>query len=152
MSDGEQEEGSTWEAAMSASKWGLDNLIAVVDKNGNQINGPTSIVMPTLDPIADKYRASHWITREIEGNNMAEVMAGLTWALEAKGPAVLISHTTTGFPISFMLGDYHWHHGVLTNELFLKAMSDLNEPVSGDPNETWMPGYQPVTQEEIKRV
>lgn len=152
MSDGEQEEGSTWEAAMAASKWGLDNLIAVVDKNGNQINGPTSIVMPTLDPIADKYRASHWITREIEGNNMAEVMAGLTWALEAKGPAVLISNTTTGFPISFMLGDYHWHHGVLTNELFLKAMSDLNEPVSGDPNETWMPGYQPVTKQETKRV
>ena len=151
MSDGEQEEGSVWEAVMSASKWGLDNLIAVVDKNGNQINGHTSVVMPTLDPIADKYRASHWVARDIQGNNMAEVMDGMKWAMEAKGPAVLISHTETGFPISFMRGDYHWHHGVLTNPLFLKAMSDLKEPVSNEPDESWMPGYQPVTQEEAKQ-
>lgn len=152
MSDGEQEEGSVWEAAMSASKWGLDNLIAVVDKNGNQINGPTRVVMPTLDSIADKYSASHWNAREIKGNNMADVMAGLNWALEAQGPAVLVSHTETGFPISFMMGDYHWHHGVLTNELFRTAMADLNEPVSKDPDETWLPGYQAVTQEATKRL
>lgn len=150
MSDGEQEEGSVWEAAMSAAKWDLDNLIAVVDKNGNQINGPTSVVMPTLDPIGDKYKASHWSVREINGNNMAEVVAGLNWTVKTEGPSVLISHTETGFPISFMMGDYHWHHGVLTSKLFLTAMADLNEPVSDDPDETWMPGYQPVIQEETK--
>jgi transketolase len=150
MSDGEQEEGSVWEAAMAASKWNLDNLIAVVDKNGNQINGPTSVVMPSLDPIADKYKASHWNTRELNGNNMAEVMEGLRWALETKGPTVLISHTETGYPISFMLGDYHWHHGVLTNELLRRALSDLGETLSPTPDDTWMPGSQ-AAKEEAKR-
>jgi transketolase len=150
MSDGEQEEGSVWEAAMSAAKWKLENLIAVVDKNGNQINGPTRVVMPSLDPIPDKYRAFGWSTREIQGNVMAEVVDGLNWALATGGPVVLVSHTETGYPISFMRGDYHWHHGVFTNELFLKAMAELHEPVSNAPDDTWLPGYQPVTQ-EIKR-
>lgn len=141
MSDGEQEEGSTWEAAMSAPKWKLDNLVAIVDKNGNQINGPTSTVMPTLDPIADKYRAFHWRAEEINGNDMGEVVDGLEWALAQEEPAVLISRTETGHPISYMAGDYHWHHGVITDERFRQAMEDLNEPVSPEPDETWMPGY-----------
>jgi transketolase len=142
MSDGEQEEGSVWEAAMSAAKWNLKNLIAIVDKNGNQINGPTHDVMPSLDPIADKYKAFLWQTRDINGNDMAEVVEALQWALTADGPAVIISHTETGYPISYMRGNYHWHHGILTPELFLKAMADLNEPVSKTPDQTWMPGYE----------
>jgi transketolase len=151
MSDGEQEEGSVWEAAMSATKWELDNLVAVVDKNGNQINGPTSVVMPTLDPIAAKYQASHWQTREINGNDMAEVVAGLKWAFETENPSVLISHTETGFPISYMMGDYHWHHGVLKDDLFLQAMADLDEPVSPVPDETWKPGVNSQNEVGVTR-
>ncbi len=147
MSDGEQEEGSVWESAMSAAKWNLKNLIAVVDKNGNQINGPTSVVMPTLDPLGAKYEACHWRTRELNGNRMADVVEGLRWALQEGGPVVLISQTETGFPISFMRGDYHWHHGVLTEDLFRKAMDDLQEPVSSSPDETWMPGQQTILEE-----
>jgi transketolase len=125
---------------MSAVKWGLDNLVAVVDKNENQINGPTRVVMPSLDPLPDKYEAFGWATREIKGNDMADVVAGLQWAVEQSGPAVLISHTETGHPISYMRGDYHWHHGVISDELFLQAMADLNEPVGPTPDDTWMPG------------
>jgi len=147
MSDGEQQEGSVWEAAMAASKWGLDNLVAVVDKNGNQINGPTSVVMPSLDSIAEKYRAFHWNTKEINGNDMAEVVEGLQWAIASDRPAVLVSRTATGFPISFMMGDYHWHHGVLTDDLFRKAMADLGHPVSRTPDETWLPGHETLIEE-----
>jgi transketolase len=141
MSDGEQQEGSNWEAAMSAAKWELDNLVAIVDKNGNQINGPTSVVMPSLDPIGDKYAAFHWQVRDINGNDMSEVVAGLEWAMEQSGPAMLVAHTDTGFPISYMMGDYHWHHGALTDELFLRAMADLNEPVNETQDDSWLPGH-----------
>lgn len=140
MSDGEQQEGSTWEAAMSAPKWKLDNLIAIVDKNGNQINGPTSEVMPTLDSISEKYKAFHWATQEINGNDMGEVVDALQWAVEADGPAAIISRTDTGYPISYMVGDYHWHHGVITDDRFLQAMEDLHEEVSDTADETWLPG------------
>jgi len=142
MSDGEQQEGSVWEAAMTAAKWGLNNLVAVVDQNGNQINGPISVVMPGLEPIADKYRAFHWRVRDLNGNSMAEVMEALAWARDGEGPAALISHTSTGFPVSFMMGDYHWHHGVFTDELFVRAMSDLREPVSAKPDASWLPGWR----------
>lgn len=140
MSDGEQQEGSTWEAAMAAPKWKLDNLVAIVDNNGNQINGPTSEIMPTLDSISEKYRAFHWNTLEIDGNDMADVVRGLQWAVDSDGPAVLVSNTATGHPISYMSGDYHWHHGVITEELFLQAMEDLHEPVSRTEDATWLPG------------
>ena len=135
---------------MSAAKWELHNLIAVVDKNGNQINGPTSVIMPSLDPIGPKYEAMHWKARDIDGNKMAEVVDALNWAIETKGPTVLVSRSQTGFPISFMMGDYHWHHGVLSEELFLQAMADLREPVAARKDETWLPGYQSKDQKELK--
>ena len=129
MSDGEQQEGSTWEALMFAPKHRLDNLVAIVDKNGNQINGPTSVIMPGLDPLAAKYEAFHWETTEINGNDMGEVVEALAQAATAKGPFAIISNTVTGKGVSYMEGDYHWHHGVITDELFARAMDDLGEPV-----------------------
>jgi transketolase len=139
-SDGEQQEGSTWEAAMAAAKWKLDALTAVVDANGNQINGPVSEVMPSLEPIAGKYEAFGWRTLEIDGNDMTAVTQAFEASQSHDGPTAIISRTTTGYPISFMKGDYHWHHGVLTDELFLQAMEDLGEKVSATPDETWLPG------------
>lgn len=140
MSDGEQQEGSVWEAAMCASKYNLGNLIAIVDKNGNQINGPTAEIMPSLDPLAPKYEAFGWAARTIDGNNMAEMVEGLTWAEQQTRPAVLISETKTGYPVSYMVGDYHWHHGVITPERFKIAMAELDETVSPEPDESWLPG------------
>lgn len=140
MSDGEQQEGSTWEAIMFAPKHKLDNLIAIVDKNGNQINGPTHVIMPGLDPLAAKYQAFHWETAEIDGHDMSQILSALDQAVAANGPFVIISHTVTGKGVSFMEGDYHWHHGVITDELFIKAMRDLGEVVSEKPDATWLPG------------
>jgi len=125
MSDGEQQEGSTWEALMFAPKHKLDNLIAIVDKNDNQINGPTAEIMPAMDPLAEKYKAFHWQTIEIDGHNFTQILKAFNQAQKAKGPFMIISHTVTGKGISFMEGDYHWHHGVLTDELYQQALKDL---------------------------
>lgn len=140
MSDGDQQEGSTWEAVMFAPKHKFSNLVAIIDKNGNQINGPTNVIMPTLDPLADKYRAFHWQVLEIDGHDMAQILAAFELAIAAQGPVAIISHSVTGKGVSFMEGDYHWHHGVITDTLFSKAMQDLNEPVSETKDATWLPG------------
>jgi transketolase len=150
-SDGEQQEGSTWEAVMSAAKWELEALTAIVDANGNQINGPVATVMPSLEPLPEKYRAFNWDVLEINGNDMGEVTDALEAAMSDSGPTAIVSRTVTGYPISFMMGDYHWHHGVITDELFLQAMEDLGEPVSATPDESWLPGSNGVLSNKDDR-
>lgn len=139
-SDGEQQEGSTWEAVMFAPKHKLDNLIVIIDKNGNQINGSTKDIMPGLDPLAEKYRAFHWETVEIDGHDMTQVMGALKQGLAASGPFAIIANTVTGKGISYMEADYHWHHGVVTDELFVKAMEDLGESIAAQTDGSWLPG------------
>jgi transketolase len=126
MSDGEQEEGSTWEALMLAPKYKLDNLVAIVDDNESQINGPTREIMPTLDPLAEKYRAFHWEVVEIDGNNMGEVVGAFKQARKAKGPFIIISNTLIGKGVSYMEGDWRWHHGKISEEQYKIAMRDLS--------------------------
>ncbi|MBI1833731.1 MAG: transketolase [Candidatus Andersenbacteria bacterium] len=125
MSDGEQQEGSTWEAIMSAPKFGLTNLIAIVDKNKFQIDGATEDVMPGLDPLADKYRAFNWDVQEIDGHQFEEIFSALTKAQRADKPAVIISHTSRGKGVSFMENSDHWHAGAITDEQFATAKKDL---------------------------
>lgn len=127
MSDGEQEEGSTWEAVMYASKAGLNNLVAIIDKNGLQIDGPTAQVMPGLDPIVDKYQVFGWSTREVDGHNFTELVPTLAEAIKASGPVVIISHTVRGKGISFMENSEHWHAGAMTEDEYKRALSDLAE-------------------------
>jgi len=125
MSDGEQEEGSTWEAVMYAPKEKLDNLIAIVDKNGMQIDGFTKHVMPHLDPLAEKYRAFGWLVQEIDGHNMREISLAVCQAQKAKKPTVIIAHTIRGKGVSFMENSEHWHAGALTPEQYKVAMEEL---------------------------
>jgi len=125
-SDGEQEEGSTWEALMFAAKHKLDNIIAVVDKNESQINGPTKQVMPSLDPLPDKYQAFGWKVVEINGHSFPQIIAALEQGYNTKGPLAIIANTTIGKGVSYMEGDYKWHHGKLTDELYQQALNDLN--------------------------
>jgi transketolase len=141
MSDGEQQEGSTWEGIMFAASQRLANLIAIVDQNGNQINGPTHTIQPIMDDLPKKYAAFGWHTQEIDGHDFTQIREGLDAALaNEEGPSVLISHTVTGKGVPYMEGDYHWHHGVVTDDLFLRAMEALGEKVSTHPDETWQPG------------
>ncbi len=124
-SDGEQQEGSTWEAIMYAPKHKLNNLITIVDKNNNQINDSTSNIMPTMDTLTDKYQAFGWQTAEIDGHDFNQILKAFAKAKKSKGPFAIIANTVTGKGISFMEGDYHWHHGHVTKELYQQALKDL---------------------------
>jgi transketolase len=109
MSDGEQEEGNTWEAVMFAGKNKLHNLTAVMDRNNIQIDGMTEDVMP-LEPIADKYRAFNWHVIEVNGNDISAFVAAVD---EAKAvyekPTLIIAHTIPGKGVPEIEFDYHWH-------------------------------------------
>lgn len=111
MGDGEQAEGQVWEAVMSAAKYKLENLIAIVDQNGYQQTGPTKDVLD-LSPMAPKWEAFGWHAQTINGNKLDEVIPALTKAVERKGkPSVIISQTKKGFPIQEILSADPNHHG-----------------------------------------
>src|SRR6478752_9018112 len=94
LSDGEMQEGSTWEAAMSASHFGLDGLVALIDCNGIQADGP---VVLDMEPVADKWRAFGWSVTEIDGNDMDAIVEALMWARsKGKRPKAIILRTLPG--------------------------------------------------------
>lgn len=125
MSDGEQEEGSTWEAIMYASKHKLDNIVAIIDKNGNQINGTTGKIMPGLDPLSEKYKAFHWNVLEVNGHDYEQLINGFKKAKEARKPFALIANTISGKGLAYKEGDYHWHSGKITDKIYTKAIANL---------------------------
>lgn len=108
-SDGEHEEGNTWEAIMFAGKYRLSNLTVVVDRNNIQIDGMTENIMP-LEPFRQKYESFNWHVLEIDGHNIQQFADAVA---EAKAiyekPTVIIAHTIPGKGVSFMEGDYSWH-------------------------------------------
>jgi transketolase len=109
MSDGEQEEGNVWEAAMFAGKYKLHNLTAVIDRNNIQIDGMTENVMP-LEPIADKYRAFNWHVIEVDGHNMRQCIEAIDEAKAiAEKPTLIIAHTIAGKGVPEIEFDYRWH-------------------------------------------
>lgn len=109
MSDGEHEEGNTWEAAMFAGKYRLTNLTGIVDRNNIQIDGNTEDVMP-LEPFADKYRAFNWHVIEIDGHNIRQFVEACDEARSIKEkPTLIMAYTTPGKGIPTIEGDYRWH-------------------------------------------
>lgn len=108
VSDGEMQEGLTWEAAMAAAHYRVRNLIAILDYNGLQIDGSNHEVND-IEPVVDKWKAFGWRAREIDGHDMREVVMGLQWARKAGGPAIVIAHTVKGRGVSFMEHDVEWH-------------------------------------------
>lgn len=132
LSDGEQEEGNTWEAAMFAGKNKLHNLTAVMDRNNIQIDGMTENVMP-LEPLADKYRAFNWHVLEVNGNDINAFIAAVE---EAKAifekPTLIIAHTIPGKGVPEIEFDYHWHGKPPTAEegkRFLKEIRTMGGKV-----------------------
>ncbi|MDR2436497.1 MAG: transketolase, partial [Endomicrobium sp.] len=102
MGDGEQQEGSVWEAAMAAAQFKLDSLCAIVDNNGLQIDGFTKDVM-NVEPLADKYRAFGWNVLEIDGHNLLEVDKAYLQFKESKGkPTAIVARTIKGKGVSYM--------------------------------------------------
>jgi len=125
MSDGEHNEGNTWEAIMFAGKNHLSNLTAVVDRNNIQIDGFTEEVMP-LESLRDKYEAFRWHVLEVNGHNIAEFVAAVN---EAKAvyekPTVIIAHTIPGKGVSFMENDFRWHGLPPNREQAKEALREL---------------------------
>ncbi len=125
MSDGEQDEGQIWEAAASASHFGLNNLIAFIDKNGFQVDGPTQGVM-NMEPLAEKYRAFGWDVAEVDGNEMDEIVKALDeFVSKGTKPCLLIGNTIRGKGISFLENNIDFHYTRLDKSLNDKANCEL---------------------------
>jgi len=129
MGDGELNEGQVWEAAMYGAHCNVDNVIATVDFNGQQIDGPTDEVM-SLKDLKAKWVAFGWEVIETEGNDMKEIIKGLKLAksLSGKGkPIVNLMHTEMGYGIDFMVGTHKWHGIAPNDEQLADALSQLEE-------------------------
>ena len=125
MGDGEQDEGNVWEAAMLASKYKLNNIIAITDRNNIQIDGPTELVMP-LEDLRGKWEAFGWHVMEIDGNNIDAVIdaCALGRAVVEK-PVMIIAHTIPGKGVDFMEYDFHWHGMPPNHEQAKLALHEL---------------------------
>lgn len=125
-SDGEHEEGNTWEAAMFAGKNKLSNLTLIIDRNNIQIDGNTEKVMP-LEPLKEKYLSFNWNVIEVDGNDIEEFIFAIENALSEKNkPTVIIAQTVPGKGVSFMENDYLWHGKAPNQEEAEKALLELN--------------------------
>jgi transketolase len=117
MGDGEVEEGQVWEAAMYAAHHKVDNIIATIDLNGQQIDGSTEDVM-SLGSLRAKFEAFGWTVLETSGNNFETLIPGLEQAKAETGkgkPVMLLMHTEMGYGVDFMMGSHKWH-GVAPND------------------------------------
>jgi len=125
MGDGEIQEGNIWEAAMSASHYNCDNLCAILDYNGFQIDGKTCDVM-NLEPMAAKWQAFGWHTIEINGHNLKDILAAYDEAKATKGkPTIIIGRTVKGKGVSFMENVCDFHGRAPTAQEMEKALKEL---------------------------
>ncbi len=129
MGDGEQGEGSIYEAAMAAHQYKLDNLVAIIDRNHLQISGNTEDVMG-IDNICSRWSAFGWDVQEMNGDDMADILRAFRQIDYAnRCPHLLVAHTTKGKGVSYMEGIAKWHHGVPTPEQYEQAMSEISERI-----------------------
>jgi transketolase len=125
LGDGESQEGQVWETAMSAPKFELNNLIAIVDSNNGQIDGTVEEVMD-LRPIAEKWKSFRWNVLEINGHNFDEILQALASAKEEKQrPTVIVAHTIKGRGVSFMEKNMKWHGSAPSSEELTRAVAEI---------------------------
>ena len=130
MGDGEQGEGSIYEAAMAAHKYQLDNLVAIIDRNHLQISGNTEDVMP-IDSVRERWSAFGWDVQEMNGDSMEDIVRTFDAIDYSNGqPHLLVSNTTKGRGVSFMEGIAKWHHGVLNEEQCKAAVNEISERIA----------------------
>jgi len=127
LGDGEMQEGQCWEAFMSAPKFKLDNLIAIVDFNNGQIDGPVKEVMD-INPLADKLRAFNWEVQSIDGHDLGAIEKALAkaWAAKDGKPQVIVADTVKGKGVSFMEHNIAWHGNAPKKEDADKACTEIN--------------------------
>jgi transketolase len=124
LSDGEHDEGNTWEAILYANKAQLRNLTVVVDRNNMQIDGHTEDVLP-LEPFREKYEAFGWHVIDVDGNAVKDVIAALDESKTIEQPVCIIAHTVPGKGVSFMENDPEWHGKAPTPEQAKVALQEL---------------------------
>ncbi len=129
MGDGEQGEGSIYEAAMSAGHYKLDNLVAIIDRNTLQISGKTETVM-SLEPLRERWEAFGWEVFDVDGNDIKSLIETFeNMDKQNAKPKMIIAHTTKGCGISFMEKIAKWHHGIPNDEQYLEAVEEINERI-----------------------
>ncbi len=135
MGDGEQGEGSIYEAAMAAANYKLGNLVAIIDRNRLQISGNTEDVM-ALESIADKWTSFGWEVTEADGDDMADIVSKFeNLDFSSARPHLVVANTTKGKGVSFMENVPKWHHGVPTAEQYALAIEEIDERIKKMENE-----------------
>lgn len=130
MGDGEQGEGSIYEAAMAGSHYKLDNLVAIIDRNHLQISGNTEDVM-AIDSIAQRWGAFGWDVKEMNGDDLQSILdtfASIDY--NCGKPHMLVSNTTKGFGVSYMENIASWHHGMPNEEQYQQAMQEISNRIA----------------------
>jgi len=124
LGDGDLHEGQTWEAAMAASHYKLDNLVCLLDWNRLSQHGPIEKIME-VEPLEEKWRAFGWNTMIIDGHDYEEIIRGLQIACESEKPFILLCQTIKGKGVSFMENDPLWHSRDLPFDIFEKSIKEL---------------------------
>lgn len=124
LGDGELQEGTVWEAALSAPRFGLEQLIAIVDYNRFQAAGSVDEVMP-LEPLADKWRAFRWSVTEIDGHDMGAIVGALETVPAAHGPTVILAHTIKGKGVPGVEGTGRAHYTMLSDDEVQRTLAAL---------------------------
>ena len=125
LGDGEMQEGQVWEAAMCASKYGLDNLTAIVDRNGIQQDGLTEQIMP-IEPLSAKWKAFNWNVIEVDGYDFQQILGAFERAKQVRNrPTVIIAHTTKGKGVEFMEWAPEYHGKVPDKETVSRIIRDM---------------------------
>ncbi len=129
IGDGESDEGQIWEAAMAAGKYKLGNLTCIVDRNDFQQNDATMKIMPSLEPLPEKWRAFDWDVSEIEGNNLEQVLTTLQHTKAGQDrPQCIIAHTVKGYGVHYLADDKthaHYHGVPLPKDQLEQAIKDI---------------------------
>lgn len=126
LGDGECNEGSVWEAAMSAAHFRVTNLITFVDRNRLMIDGKTEEIM-AVEPFTDKWRSFGFIVKEIDGHSYTALSEAIDYALEEqKAPVIIVANTTKGKGVDFMENQVKWHYGSIDSELAEKAHTSVD--------------------------
>jgi len=128
LGDGELQEGQVWEAAMTASQRQLSNVTAILDRNRlKAMDNPSST--KRMDPMSERWQTFGWVTREIDGHDMAQICDALDWACEPRTqPAIIVANTVKGKGVSFLEGQARYHNSQISEEEFQQALAEL-EPL-----------------------
>ena len=127
LGDGEINSGQIWEAAMVAAKYRLGNIIAILDRNNCQIDGPAEEVMP-MEPLTDKWTSFGWNVIDADGHDIASLLSSIEKAKENKdSPNIIFANTIKGCGVSLMEGKWQWHSGKVTEEECITCIKELKE-------------------------